>query len=648
MKKLLFTLLILFGAIAQVSADENKTLLLSFITDEVKAAWMPASGWTSIWAFQTGYEGSWYALSDSNSDGIYEASIPDNCDKWLLVCGTGETPNWDKKSIQSGNIDYASEEFYFRINNTLIDTYNIDINNGGVTKLTTPRKSLKFQFANAAANWTKDDAWIGVWAWKDGDKGHWYNPGTPTDGIYTVSIPNVDDYWMLVRGEGSYNEETNWEKKWNESATIAYQNGEQRISEFRKVANNYSPASIFNNLSVVGDFAAGWEPATDGILMSRVCPDITAYFEEGNTLHFYFTIDSRASYHEYRFQNINWDYLPGYDQVNISEDTKVSLTVNAGIQSEVATNGFRIHGHGIYLEKVTIGDPEEVLWTGKHYISYNAADGNAYKEWGNPDSYIAVKRFHSTEAKNYEYKVVANKTWSTYVLPEGPNAKYELKEIGDFKVILSADISAHAHTLGCIAEKYVSVGASGFSTFSSKHSVDFTGQPIKAYRAEINGDNKVVLKQVNKIPNNNGVMLIGETNAEVAVPFTSESDFNEVTNLFKATDGKSDIAGSDTDPYNYVFSTSPAMGFYKLATALDKEKVKVGGAYLHSDTELAAEVGSSRVGWIIDGEETTGINTVEQTQPTVENKVVYNLNGQRVMNPAKGLYIVNGKKVIIK
>ena len=29
-------------------------------------------------------------------------------------------------------------------------------------------------------------------------------------------------------------------------------------------------------------------------------------------------------------------------------------------------------------------------------------------------------------------------------------------------------------------------------------------------------------------------------------------------------------------------------------------------------------------------------------------KSVYNLSGQRVANPTKGLYIVNGKKVIIK
>ena len=32
----------------------------------------------------------------------------------------------------------------------------------------------------------------------------------------------------------------------------------------------------------------------------------------------------------------------------------------------------------------------------------------------------------------------------------------------------------------------------------------------------------------------------------------------------------------------------------------------------------------------------------------VGNETFYNLNGQKVQNPTKGLYIVNGKKVIIK
>jgi len=45
----------------------------------------------------------------------------------------------------------------------------------------------------------------------------------------------------------------------------------------------------------------------------------------------------------------------------------------------------------------------------------------------------------------------------------------------------------------------------------------------------------------------------------------------------------------------------------------------------------------------------TGIETVKTAEETsLENAVIYNLNGQRVEKAQKGLYIVNGKKVVIK
>ena len=47
-----------------------------------------------------------------------------------------------------------------------------------------------------------------------------------------------------------------------------------------------------------------------------------------------------------------------------------------------------------------------------------------------------------------------------------------------------------------------------------------------------------------------------------------------------------------------------------------------------------------------DNNDVTGIGAVEKAN--VENGVFYNLAGQRVAQPTKGLYIVNGKKVIIK
>jgi hypothetical protein len=43
---------------------------------------------------------------------------------------------------------------------------------------------------------------------------------------------------------------------------------------------------------------------------------------------------------------------------------------------------------------------------------------------------------------------------------------------------------------------------------------------------------------------------------------------------------------------------------------------------------------------------TTGISQIENGELRIEN--VYNLNGQRVAQPNKGLYIVNGKKIVVK
>ncbi len=48
-----------------------------------------------------------------------------------------------------------------------------------------------------------------------------------------------------------------------------------------------------------------------------------------------------------------------------------------------------------------------------------------------------------------------------------------------------------------------------------------------------------------------------------------------------------------------------------------------------------------------DDNGTTGIQTIDNGKLTIDN-VYYDLQGRRVAKPTKGLYIVNGKKVIIK
>ena len=45
---------------------------------------------------------------------------------------------------------------------------------------------------------------------------------------------------------------------------------------------------------------------------------------------------------------------------------------------------------------------------------------------------------------------------------------------------------------------------------------------------------------------------------------------------------------------------------------------------------------------------TNGINNAEVIEPAQQNGVVYDLSGRRVAKAQNGLYIVNGKKVIVK
>ena len=63
--------------------------------------------------------------------------------------------------------------------------------------------------------------------------------------------------------------------------------------------------------------------------------------------------------------------------------------------------------------------------------------------------------------------------------------------------------------------------------------------------------------------------------------------------------------------------------------------------------KIASGSGSARaLDIVFDDGNTTAISSVEK--PVINDNVYYNLRGQRIANPTKGLYIVNGKKMIIK
>lgn len=90
--------------------------------------------------------------------------------------------------------------------------------------------------------------------------------------------------------------------------------------------------------------------------------------------------------------------------------------------------------------------------------------------------------------------------------------------------------------------------------------------------------------------------------------------------------------------YGLSYKPSSGVGFYKLSST---GTIGANKAYLVSDNAAA------RAFFAFDTDATTGIDKVNVLDSEKEVKA-FDLQGRRVAKPAKGLYIVNGKKVIMK
>ena len=176
--------------------------------------------------------------------------------------------------------------------------------------------------------------------------------------------------------------------------------------------------------------------------------------------------------------------------------------------------------------------------------------------------------------------------------------------------------------------------AKTYTTLTSAKDLDFTSvsSNLKAYIATSVSAGSVQMTQVNKVPANTGLVLEATTPGDaVNVPVFDGTGADDVS--------ENKMAGSATEA-----TAIAANGGYILSEGAfhpaNAGNLPAGKAYL-------AISASAPILNLDFGGETTGINAVNGSEFKV-NGEYYNLAGQRVANPTKGLYIVNGKKVIIK
>ena len=182
------------------------------------------------------------------------------------------------------------------------------------------------------------------------------------------------------------------------------------------------------------------------------------------------------------------------------------------------------------------------------------------------------------------------------------------------------------------AARYVNVGVSGFATFSADKALDVDGI-VTAYGAKYDGS-KIVLTPVTEIPANTGVIIEATADTYTVPVIESASSIASVNDL-QVSDGS--ITGNGTTIYA-LGKKGGKVGFAKVKSG---ETIPAGKAY------LVIGGGSARDFIGFGEEEATGISLTENSELRTEN-AVYDLQGRRVAQPTKGLYIVNGKKVLVK
>lgn len=176
--------------------------------------------------------------------------------------------------------------------------------------------------------------------------------------------------------------------------------------------------------------------------------------------------------------------------------------------------------------------------------------------------------------------------------------------------------------------------ASGYNSYCCDKDLDVSGvTDAKFYVVSSVTASEATLTQVTTgIPAGEGFLIEGSGTANISVPVAATTPTATGSKLVGVTAATSIEAG------NYILKSDGSSFVPCTAGTLPANK-----AYLKKDDVPAS---AKEFLMIVEDAVVTGINEI-QAENSV-NGPIYNLNGARVSNPQKGVYIMNGRKVIVK
>lgn len=191
----------------------------------------------------------------------------------------------------------------------------------------------------------------------------------------------------------------------------------------------------------------------------------------------------------------------------------------------------------------------------------------------------------------------------------------------------------------------VRVGSTGWSTLSSDNNLDFSADIPSlesAYIVTGTSGSAITTTKINgKIGAGQGILLKATDTNPILIPAAAAADFDTSSNKLVAGTGAA-VNYNDGAGFNYVLAADGANAVFQhiVSGAHGSVVIPEGKAYLALDVDPGARTLSF-------DDETTGISEIEIMR-NGDNETFFDLMGRKVAQSTKGLYIVNGKKVIVK
>ncbi len=448
---------------------------------------------------------------------------------------------------------------------------------------------------------TPKDAFNSIWTVGDDATEVTIYPADNALGYATVGLGNSASYKMHADGWGhivswSSGDNTSWQfvAVTDELAeTLATAEATLLASELSALTEAAEPLATLLDLDMTFN--------TDGLtfkdIVNGTADFTTQVYEAAGNNYYYITNKARA-----KELTIDGNGLPaGADAANIASHAWKLVSVESGIKLMNANTE-------TYISAVSGGTPAPAA-------TMTTKDNGGLFTIGISDADAGEFRFYGpslgTNAINMEDAGYAN---GDYIL-DSWNGTYSIFTIAKVE---SVDI-----TLTEVS------GKGNYATAYLPFAVEVPAD-VKAYVGTSEENGALTVEETSTVAAKNGMILEGEYATAYTFPLASSGSTSTIGGTLVEKDAEGELIFT-------LGATSKQLGFFAPASGT---KLAANKAYYEANKLEAIRI-------VFPGGDATGINAIEAAD-AANGAATFDLQGRRVANAQKGVYIQNGKKFIVK